>query len=129
MKKNNRGFTLIELMIAVAIVGVLTAIAYPSYQNYLVKGSRANAKAFLMDVAGRQQQFLLDNRSYAGTIAALSVTEPKEFTPYYTVAIVASAGPPPSFTVTATPKAGTRQAKDGTLTINNKGEKTPADKW
>lgn len=127
--KKTRGFTLIELMIAVAIVGVLTAIAYPSYQNYLVKGSRANAKAFLMDISTRQQQFLLDNRAYAGTIGELNVTEPKEFSPYYTVAIAAAAGPPPSFTVTATPKAGTRQSKDGALTINNKGEKAPADKW
>ena len=127
--KKTRGFTLIELMIAVAIVGILVAIAYPSYTNYLIKGNRANAKAYLLDVAQKQQQFLLDNRAYASTAAALNVTEPKEFTNFYTLAIVPDAGPPPGFVATATPKPGSRQAGDGALVINEKGEKTPADKW
>ena len=128
----NRGFTLVELMIAVAVVGILTAIAYPSYTNYLVKGNRAAAKAFLLDVAQKQQQYLLDNRSYASTAADLKLdvaNQPPEFKRYYTLAIVATAGPPPAFTATVTPNAGTRQAKDGSLFINSKGEKTPADKW
>ena len=127
--KKTKGFTLIELMIAVAIVGVLTVIAYPSYQNYLVKGTRANAKAFLMDVSSRQQQYLLDNRAYTATLSDLGLTEPKEFTPYYTLTLAITAGPPPTFTATATPKAGTRQKNDGALVINQKGDKTPADKW
>jgi type IV pilus assembly protein PilE len=127
--QKSKGFTLIELMIAVAIMGVLVAIAYPSYTNYLIKGNRAAAKAYLMDVAQKQQGFLLDNRAYANSVGDLNVPEPPEFSRFYTVAVAAAAGPPPSFTATATPKAGTRQANDGALVINNKGEKTPADKW
>ena len=127
--KKTKGFTLIELMIAVAIVGVLTAIAYPSYQNYLVKGTRANAKAFLMDVASKEQQYLMDSRAYTATLSDLGLTAPKEFSPYYTLTITVTAGPPPTFIVTATPKPGTRQKNDGALVINQKGDKTPADKW
>lgn len=128
----NRGFTLIELMIAVAVLGILAAVAYPSYTNYLVKGNRAAAKAFLLDVAQKQQQYLLDNRAYAATAADLKLdtgNQPPEFKRYYDLSINLVAGPPPAFTATATPKAGTRQSKDGALVINSKGEKTPADKW
>ena len=127
--KNTRGFTLIELMIAVAIVGILTAIAYPSYTNYLIKGNRASAKTTLLDVAQKQQQFLLDNRAYAGSASDLNFDAPPEFDRFYTLSIAASAGPPPSFTATATPIAGSRQDGDGALTINEKGEKSPTDKW
>ena len=130
--KNLRGFTLIELMIAVAIVGVLVAIAYPSYTNSLIKGNRANAKAYLLEVAQKQQQFLLDNRAY-GTDAEIKalLTEPKEFTNFYALEVKPNPGPPPSFTARATPIAGKRQWEDGWLEIDNAGTKTSlhADKW
>ncbi len=121
-----RGFTLIELMITVAIVGILAAIAYPSYQNSIRKGRRAAAQEFLLDVAQREQQYFLDNRSY-GSLTDLGMTASDEVSEYYTVVSTPVAGPPPSFTATATPKGS--QVSDGALTINSKGQKTPADKW
>jgi type IV pilus assembly protein PilE len=132
--KNTRGFTLIELMIAVAILGVLIAIAYPSYQNSLIKGSRGAAKAFLLEVAQKEQQYLLDSRTYfaAATdaqFADVGITIPSEVKNFYTVTVTAPAGNPPTFTVSAAPKAGTRQANDGTLTIDQAGSKAPTDKW
>jgi prepilin-type N-terminal cleavage/methylation domain-containing protein len=66
-----RGFTLIELMITVAIVAILAAIAYPSYTQYVIRGHRAAAQAEMMDIANRQQQFFLANRSYAADLATL----------------------------------------------------------
>ena len=130
--KKNRGFSLLELLIVITIIGILAGIAYPSYMNSLVKGSRGAAKAYLMEVAQKQQQFLLDNRAY-GTDAEIKalLAEPKEFTNFYTLAIVAPAGNPPTFTATATPKAGTRQAGDGWLQIDNTGNRTSQfpNKW
>ncbi len=57
----SKGFTIIELMIVVAIVGILMSIAYPSYVDYLYKGSRAEAMSSLLDIANRQEQFFADN--------------------------------------------------------------------
>ncbi len=123
------GFTLIELMIVLLVIGILTAIAYPSYVGSIVKGNRANAQAMLMDAAQRQQQFLLDNRAYASSVADLGISVPDEVSDFYVISIAASDGPPPSFTITAAPKAGGRQASDGTLSIDNVGTKTPTGKW
>lgn len=134
--KNTRGFTLIELMIAVAVIGILVAIAYPSYTNYLIKGNRGAAKAFLLEVAQKQQQVLLDSRAYfeadtAAEFQAMGIVIPREVDSFYTVSTALVAGPPPGFTATATPKAGTRQADDGWLTIDNTGARTSEtpDKW
>jgi type IV pilus assembly protein PilE len=123
------GVTLIELMTVVAIMGILTAIAYPSYQQHVAKGRRAGAQAVLMDIAQRQQQYLLDARSYASDLATLGVSPPNDVAAYYTVSVALIAGPPPGFSATATPKAGTAQANDPVLTIDNAGVKTPVGKW
>lgn len=124
------GFSLIELMVAVAILGIIVAIAYPSYQQYVVKSNRSAAQAHLLEIAQAQQQYLVDNRAYASTLAALNgMTTPADVNKYFTITIDVTAGPPPTFTATATPKASTMQANDVTLTINNAGTKTPSDKW
>lgn len=119
------GFTLIELMIVVAIVGILAAIAYPSYMDHMRKGRRASAQSYLATLAQQEQQYLIDSRSYTASAAALGYTStPSDVAPYYTIAIAPADGPPPTFTITATP-IGT-QAVDtcGTLSINNAGTKT-----
>ena len=125
----NRGFTLIELMVAVAIVAILAMIAIPSYTAQMVKSRRSSAEAVLLDIAQRQQQYLLDVRSYAPNVATLNTTTPVNVSSYYTIAIAPAAGPPPTFTASATPIAGTAQAGDVVLTIDNTGVKTPAGTW
>lgn len=128
-RRKQGGFTLIELMITVAVIGILAAVSYPMYQNAMVKNRRSAAQAFLADVAQRQQQFLMDNRSYAGTVSDLRVSEPADVSRYYDLSITAAASTPPSFTATATPKSAGSQVGDGALSITHNGTKLPAGKW
>ena len=129
------GFTLIELMIAIVIIGVLMGIAVPSYKNYIVRANRTEATQFLIDLANRQQQYLMDARKYASTLSELSVTAPTEYAKYYVAtdasifSAVNNSATPPTFTLSAVPKAGTTQVGDGTLTIDNTGAKSPIAKW
>ena len=118
------GFTLIELMVVVAIVGILAAVAYPSYMDNVRKSNRAAAQAFMMDVAQRQQNQLMNNRTYATALIDLGVVTPDNVDTYYVIGsnLGAVAGPPPEFTLTLTPKTG-MQADDGTLCLSNTGRR------
>lgn len=125
-----KGFTLIELMIVVVIMGILAAIAVPQYQGYVQKGRRAAAQAFLLQVAQRQQQFFLDNRSFANSLTVLGVSMPQDVSPYYDlVNMTTSAGPPPTFSIEITPKGSQVRSSEPNLTINSAGQRGPAGFW
>lgn len=140
------GFTLIELMIVIAIVGVLGGIAYPSYQDSLVKGRRADAKAALSELSNIMERLYTVTGCYnpgatdkvcgdandAAPTLPFTVT-PKSGKAYYDITVTATAS---TFTLTAAPKAS-QVDKCGSLTLNNTGVKgvsnsygyTAADCW
>lgn len=134
-RKRNSGFTLIELMIVVLVVGILAAIAYPTYNSQRIKGNRAAAKSHVMTLASREEQIMLDRRQYvaAANNAAIAATTgllapPADVSDYYELTItVNNAATPPTFQITAAPKAGTIQAGDGNLVLNS--DQTKSGKW
>lgn len=116
-KKTILGFTLIEVMIVVAIVGILAAIAYPSYVDSVRKGRRAEAMSALEDVRLSQAKWRTKKTTY-GTKAEISASDTK----YYIIDVPSNTQT--SFTATATAKAGTSQASDTgctTFTVNQNG--------
>lgn len=130
--KNAAGFTLMELMITILIVSILTMVALGSYRNQVVRSDRAAAQGFLLELANRQERYLLDNRSYAiGTDAVKnltgSATLPAEVADNYTVTIadLDEDNNTPDYEITATAK-GSQDTDDtdcGDLTLDSEGVK------
>jgi prepilin-type N-terminal cleavage/methylation domain-containing protein len=82
-RADQRGFTLIEVVVVMAMVAILAAIAIPNYSEYVLRSHRSSAQSFITDVASRQAQFFLDRRTYAATVAALNLTAPAEVAARY----------------------------------------------
>ena len=136
--KKNRGFTLIEILIVMVVIGILAAIAIPSYQNQLIRGSRSNAQALIMDLANKEQFYLQAQRTYwdcaspCTDLSPMGVALPQEVSNFYTLGITKDdTKTPPTFAITATPKAGTRQEPDGWIALDNNQTKTSQypNKW
>lgn len=140
MNRKNRGFTLIELMIVVTIIGILAMIGYPSYTEYVTKTKRTTAQSMLTQIANKQEQYFLDNKSYADVLTKLGygadplfVDENSNTTTaanaIYKLDITAYSAR--SFTLSAIPQGSqVADADCGTLTLTNtglKGESGTAD--
>lgn len=130
------GFTLMELMIAVAIVGILAAIALPSYREYVLRGNRAVAKAMLSELTSRQESFRSDRKRYATSLTELGYAADTAFLDreqvmraadgdqvIYSVTLEDAANL--SYTVAATPVNNqTADTRCGKLTLSSTGVRT-----
>lgn len=113
MSKNRRGFTLIELMIVVAVIAILAAIALPSFLGQVRKSRRADAQATIQQIALKEERFRADNPGYSSTWTDLGGNPNTYNGAFYTWAIVTTAAAPPTYTLTATATGG--QAGDKAL--------------
>jgi type IV pilus assembly protein PilE len=128
MKNTPKGFTLIELVIVVAILGILVAIAVPQYNQYRLRSNRAEARATLVEAAQTAERFFVRNNTYVGAAGGDNIPAQS---PHSLYAITFNAPTATTFTITATPQGG--QAGDTdclpSLTINHLGVKGPAACW
>jgi len=124
---NQKGFTLIEVLITVAIVGILGAVAYPSYSEYVTKSNRAEPQRELLELTNLMEQHFIDHRTYTDELTELGksgdtyVTESGSYT---ISATTADSGT--TFTITANIKTGSRQASDSEcamMSVDNTGKK------
>ena len=126
-----KGFTLIELMITVAVVGILAAIAYPSYVEYIYRSRRADAQGTLMELAQWMEKNYMLSLSYntnsqgqAINNTSLQTTiQGRTILKYYDFAFAGGNPTATAFTLSATPKDIQANDKCGTLTLDNLGQK------
>ena len=132
--KAGNGFTLIELMIVVAIIGILSAIAYPSYTQYKIRVQRTDAQSEMIQIARTLATYKMANGNYAGrTLSNIygSAVIPRQGTALYDlsltdsaeVALTESTANTNTWLLIATPKTGTQQAGDGVIKPNHQGQK------
>jgi len=120
-RRRSAGFTLIEVVIVIVIVGILMAVALPGYQDSMRKGRRADAKAGLMDAANREERFMLDRSTYTADMRELGFAADPMVSEegHYTIDIDPNAPNCPIATcyrLKATPVAGGAQADDAKCT-------------
>ncbi|MDE2613061.1 MAG: type IV pilin protein [Burkholderiales bacterium] len=120
-----RGFTLIELMVAVAVVGILAAVAYPSYLGQIAKSRRSDAKQALVELAQRFERFYTERGTYVGPALGVAGIYPsKSPGGYYNLAISSQSAD--AFTITASPTGGQAGDACGSFGYDSAGNKTVA---
>lgn len=115
--KENKGFTLIEVMITVVIIGILASVAYPSYTQYVIKSARSEGVAAVMRVANLQEQYYLDNRTYTTDMTKLGLDKSPFITEHGHYSVTSAGTTTTTVTATAIGIQASREDVIACLTI------------
>lgn len=131
MTKNHRlnqklnGFSLVELMVVVAIIGILASIAMPFYNDYVVRSQRGEGTALALSILRAQENFSINNLTYTTNLTQLGFSDPLDSpNGIYRFTASTCGTTPITDCVLITATARGSQAVDGNLTINSRGERT-----
>jgi len=131
-----RGFTMIEMLITVATIAILVSVALPSYSSVMLRLNRNAGERFMLDIANKQEQVILDLRAFTATIGSggLGLAPTGDVAANYTFAValtgndcLGSSLSGPGYVITAT--AIGKQASDGNLCLDSRNNRTPTSKW
>lgn len=127
-RRRQQGFTLIELLVAMAVVGILTAIAVPSYGRYVLRSARADARATLVQASQFMERFYAVNNAYDATRDGTAVALPANFTqspqsgtPRYNIALTAGTLTATTYSIEAVPTGASAADECGTLSYTSTG--------
>jgi len=136
-RRNQRGFTLIELMIVVAVIGVLVAVALPSYRQHIIRAARVQAQTEMLELASLQEKIFLNSNGYSASVNAayngtsaggLGRTAGTSNDGKYTLSLQDAAGAAliagaSTFVLVAVPTAGGTQVGNGNMTVSESGRR------
>jgi len=125
MRNQTRGMTLIELMIVIAVLGIVVALGYPSYRDQVIKARRADGMAYLLDIADREERHYSDTGAYTTTITELGYTDDLSPEGEHYKATITSADTSMLYTISVAPQgAQASDTKCGTYTLTSLGVKS-----
>jgi type IV pilus assembly protein PilE len=131
LPKLSQGFSLLELMITIAIIGILASAGSISYQSQVKRGLRTEAQTAMMEIAAKQEQYMMNNQVYANnlTISGLNYTLPASINENYIIATYPYGTDPQRFYIYALPKAGSQMVGDLNMYVYSYGYKYPQQYW
>lgn len=133
IKMKQDGFSLIELLIVIAIIGILATVAYPSYQESMRKSNRTDGQSALLEAISRMERYFYTNNTYTNDLTELGYSAASNVTTqdgHYEISVSSATTSCPLVSCVALEaKAVRSQVADGNLTLNTLGQKLPAKKW